>query len=50
MTASRGAGAPSGRSDDWNSIDWKKVRSEVRRLQVRIAKAVTEGESRPGIS
>ena len=44
MTASRGAGAPSDRSDDWNSIDWKKVRSEVRRLQVRIAKAVKEGK------
>ena len=25
----------------WNSIDWKKVQAEVRRLQVRIAKAVT---------
>ena len=26
----------------WKSIDWKKVQAEVRRLQVRIAKAVTE--------
>jgi RNA-directed DNA polymerase len=28
----------------WRSIDWKKARSEVRRLQMRIAKAVTEGK------
>lgn len=37
------AGAPSDRTEDWDSIDWRKVRSEVRRLQVRIAKAVMEG-------
>ena len=28
----------------WNSIDWKKVRSTVNRLQVRIAKATQEGK------
>jgi RNA-directed DNA polymerase len=28
----------------WNSIDWKKVQAKVRRLQVRIAKAATEGK------
>ena len=27
----------------WHSIDWKKARREVRRLQMRIAKAVKEG-------
>lgn len=45
MTASRErrAGAPSGRAEDWDSIDWNQVRRDVRRLQVRIAKAVKEG-------
>ena len=45
MTASRErrAGAPSGNAQDWDSIDWDQVRREVRRLQVRIAKAVKEG-------
>jgi RNA-directed DNA polymerase len=28
----------------WNSIDWKKVRSDVNRLQTRIAKATHEGK------
>jgi len=28
----------------WNSIDWEKVRSNVNRLQTRIAKATQEGE------
>ncbi len=28
----------------WRSIDWKKARREVRRLQMRIAKAVKEGK------
>lgn len=28
---------------NWRSIDWKKARREVRRLQMRIAKAVKEG-------
>ena len=27
----------------WRSIDWKKARREVRRLQMRIAKAVKDG-------
>jgi len=27
----------------WNSIDWKATESHVRRLQIRIAKAVREG-------
>ena len=29
-------------SKHWESINWKKVKAEVRRLQMRIAKAVTE--------
>jgi hypothetical protein len=28
----------------WNSINWKKVRSTVNRLQIRIAKATQEGK------
>lgn len=30
-------------STTWRSIDWKKARREVRKLQMRIAKAVKEG-------
>src|SRR5215468_4453575 len=33
-------------SDDWNAIDWRSVEREVRRLQMRIAKA--EKEKRAG--
>ena len=36
------AGALRDDADKWRSIDWKKARREVRRLQVRIAKAVKE--------
>lgn len=35
-------GAASRGTADWNQIDWHKVRQSVRRLQVRIAKAVRE--------
>ncbi len=38
----RSTGAPSGRRSKWNSIDWKTISRSVRRLQVRIAKAVRE--------
>ena len=31
-------------SQSWKSIDWKKAQHEVRRLQMRIAKAVQEGK------
>lgn len=41
MTAQK-AGALQDDADKWNSIDWNKARREVRRLQVRIAKAVKE--------
>ena len=48
MTTSM-VGAPSAPIDDWNAIDWRKVRKEVERLQMRIAKAVrsTGSGSRP---
>jgi RNA-directed DNA polymerase len=43
MTATiRSADAPFNRYTKWNSIDWKAVGGAVRRLQVRIAKAVKE--------
>ena len=40
MTATK-AGALINRKSRWEAIDWPKARREVRRLQVRIAKAVT---------
>ena len=40
MTPSGGA---SSATTLWNSIDWKAAEGDVRRLQVRIAKAVREG-------
>lgn len=47
MTASaRIADAPFDRHTDWQSIDWRPVRNAVRRLQVRIAKAVRENKLR----
>jgi hypothetical protein len=42
MTALK-AGALGDDSKAWKSIDWQHARREVRRLQVRIAKAVQEG-------
>jgi hypothetical protein len=43
MTAAiRLADAPFDRHTKWDSIDWKTVRRAVRRLQVRIAKAVKD--------
>lgn len=36
------AGAPSDRSVDWHSIDWASCHREVKRLQMRIAKATRE--------
>lgn len=41
MMADR-AGALIDDADKWNSIDWKETQRQVRRLQVRIAKAVKE--------
>jgi hypothetical protein len=39
----RFAGAPSSKGNRWKAINWHKARREVRRLQIRIAKAVREG-------
>lgn len=35
--------APETKMDNWNSIDWKQVKQEVKSLQLRIAKAIMEG-------
>ncbi len=37
-------GAASCLGSHWKTIDWKKVKAEAKRLQVRIAKAVREGK------
>ena len=37
------AGAPRDDAVEWSKVDWAKARGEVRRLQLRIAKAVKEG-------
>jgi RNA-directed DNA polymerase len=43
MTVKKLAGAPSANEiRDWKAINWHKARSEVKRLQMRIAKAVKE--------
>ncbi|MEW5766613.1 MAG: reverse transcriptase N-terminal domain-containing protein [bacterium] len=50
MTAQK-AGALIDGSEKWNSIKWKEAQREVRRLQMRIAKAVkriTVGRSHKG--
>ena len=41
MTAEK-AGALRDDAKKWSSIDWKEVQREIRRLQVRIAKAVKQ--------
>ena len=47
MTAApKAADAPFGKRWKWDSIDWKTVESAVKRLQVRIAKAVKERKFR----
>jgi RNA-directed DNA polymerase len=47
MTATaRCADAPFTRHTNWRSVDWKIVRAEVTRLQVRIAKAVRQKKFR----
>lgn len=43
MAVTKMTGAASHGTANWNQIDWRKVRQTVRRLQVRIAKAVKEG-------
>jgi RNA-directed DNA polymerase len=46
MTAAQAADASFDQPLDWKSIEWAKVEEEVRRLQVRIAKATREGKHR----
>ncbi len=38
----RSIGASSAKGSDWDSLDWVSIRQEVRRLQMRIAKAIRE--------
>src|SRR5712675_2899447 len=40
MTKEQSFGASSDKVSDWQAIDWPKVRQQVRRLQLRIAKAI----------
>jgi RNA-directed DNA polymerase len=42
----RAVGASLGKPIDWHSINWNKVSRNVRRLQVRIVKALREGKAR----
>jgi len=35
-------GASSAQSPDWKSLPWDTIRQQVRRLQMRIAKAIRE--------
>lgn len=46
VAATRFTGALSGRHENWRDIIWALVHKSVRRLQVRIAKAVREGRHR----
>jgi RNA-directed DNA polymerase len=43
MTVDLFAGASSDRTSDWQAIDWPRIEREVRRLQLRIAKAIRAG-------
>lgn len=43
MTALSMAGAPSAKAANWKLIDWATVQQQVRRLQLRIAKAIKQG-------
>ncbi len=44
MTADLQAGASSNKASHWQAINWPKVRRHVRRLQLRIAKAIRAGK------
>ena len=46
MTAPPGVDASFTQSRDWNAIDWMAIQQQVRRLQMRIAKAVKNGNCR----
>jgi RNA-directed DNA polymerase len=44
MTVDLLAGASSNKAPDWEAVDWPKVGRDVRRLQLRIAKAIRAGK------
>jgi RNA-directed DNA polymerase len=44
MMKEQSFGASSDKVSDWQAIDWPKVRQQVRRLQLRIAKAIRAGK------
>jgi len=44
MTVDLFAGASSNKVSDWQAVDWPKVWRSVRRLQLRIAKAIRAGQ------
>lgn len=43
MTADNSAGAVALMEGEWQSLDWPAIRCQVRRLQVRIVKAIQAG-------
>jgi RNA-directed DNA polymerase len=44
--ASATTGTSLGNRIDWHSLNWRKVHRNVRRLQMRIVKAIQAGEKR----
>lgn len=42
MAVSQITGAPSAYEENWKTVNWCKVKSYVKRLQMRIAKAIQE--------
>ena len=44
MTKEQSFGASSNRVTDWQAIHWPNIRHDVRRLQLRIAKAIRAGK------
>jgi len=44
MTVDLFAGASSNKVSDWQAVNWPKVQRDVRRLQLRIAKAIRAGK------
>lgn len=50
MTAPPGADASFTQPKDWRQIPWKTLRQQVRRLQMRIAKAVQDGNRRKALA
>ena len=46
MTAPPGADASFTQAKDWNALNWADIQQQVRRLQMRIAKAIKDGHRR----